>query len=228
MTELVEWLWKKKVLILNMIKRERLSKNSKKAFNFLKVKLKEKKLCKWKSMRILRDNRKNLYHHMKVKTPSLEIKMTNLTMLLTQENKVSEIKSITGNLNSMKSKDNMLIFKVNSRKKKLFGKVNLNSLKSKKSKLRETKKKDLNNSKLLSINYKRLIMIANPRMSKIMVWLCNSLNKNSKGKRKNKKRIIPNKTSNSKRLLKDSKKKTKLWTKDLSSVKTIVNLAQLL
>lgn len=123
---------------------------------------------------------------------------------------MSEIKLTTGNLNSMKLKDNMLIFKVNLKKRKLFGKVNLNSLKSKKNKLREIKKKDSNNSKLLSTNSKRLITIASPKTSKITVWSCSNLNKNSKGKRKIKRRTTSLKTSNSKKQLKDLKKKTKL------------------
>jgi len=92
---------------------------------------------------------------MKLRTPNSEIKMINLTMLLTKENKVLENKLNTGNHNSMKSKDNMLIFKVSLRKRKLFGKVNLNSLRSKRSKPREIKKRDLNNSKLQSINFKK-------------------------------------------------------------------------
>tara|TARA_B110000285_G_C15113195_1_gene612405 strand:+ start:1127 stop:1429 length:303 start_codon:yes stop_codon:yes gene_type:complete len=99
----------------------------------------------------------------------------------------------------MKLKDNMPIFKVNLKKRKLFGKVNLNSLKSKKNKLREIKKKDSNNSRLLSINSKRLITIASPKMSKITVWLCSNLNKNSRGKRKIKKKTTLLKMSNSKR-----------------------------
>jgi len=110
----------------------------------------------------------------------------------------------------MKLKDNMPIFKVNLKKRKLFGKVNLNSLKSKKNKLREIKKKDSNNSKLLSTNSKRLITIASPKTSKITVWSCSNLNKNSKGKRKIKRRTTSLKTSNSKKQLKDLKKKTKL------------------
>jgi len=122
---------------------------------------------------------------------------------------VSEIKSTTGNLNSMKLKDNMPIFKVNLKKKKLFGKVNLNSFRSKKNRLREIRRKDSNNSKLLLINSKRLTMIASPKMSKITAWLCNSLNKNSKGRRKIKKKTTLLKTSNSKKLSKDLKKKTK-------------------
>lgn len=64
---------------------------------------------------------------MKMRIQSLEIKMINLTMLLTKVNKVSENKLSIGNHNSMKLKDNMLIFRVNLRKRKLFGKVNLNS-----------------------------------------------------------------------------------------------------
>jgi len=59
MTESTEWVLKKKVLILNMIKRERLLKNLKRVFNCLKVKLKEKRLFKWRNMRILKDSRKN-------------------------------------------------------------------------------------------------------------------------------------------------------------------------
>ena len=50
---------KKKVLILNMSKRERPSKNLKRVFSYLKVKLIEKRLFKWKNMKILKDNRKN-------------------------------------------------------------------------------------------------------------------------------------------------------------------------
>jgi len=92
---------------------------------------------------------------MKLRIPNSEIKMINLTMLLTKENKVLENKLNTGNHSSMKSKDNMLIFKVSLRKRKLFGKVNLNSLRSKRSKPREIKKRDLNNSKLQSINFKK-------------------------------------------------------------------------
>jgi len=92
---------------------------------------------------------------MKLRIPNSEIKMINLTMLLTKENKVLENKLNTGNHNSMKSKDSMLIFKVSLRKRKLFGKVNLNSLRSKRSKPREIKKRDLNNSKLQSINFKK-------------------------------------------------------------------------
>jgi len=64
---------------------------------------------------------------MKMRIQSLEIKMINLIMLLTKVNKVLENKLSTGNHNSMKLKDNMLIFRVNLRKRKLFGKVNLNS-----------------------------------------------------------------------------------------------------
>ena len=50
---------KKKVLILNTSKRERHSKNLKRVFSYLKVKLTERRLFKWRNMRILKDNRKN-------------------------------------------------------------------------------------------------------------------------------------------------------------------------
>ena len=81
MIELVECKLIRKVLIPSTNKREKHSKNLKRAFNFLKVKLKEKRLSKWKSMKILRDNRKNLSNHMKMRILSLEIRMINLTML---------------------------------------------------------------------------------------------------------------------------------------------------
>jgi len=57
--EFKEFRLKKKVLILNMSRRERLLKNLKRVFNCLKVKPIEKKLFKWRNMRILKDSRKN-------------------------------------------------------------------------------------------------------------------------------------------------------------------------
>ena len=81
MIELEECKLIRKVLILNTNKREKHSKNLKRESNFLKVKLKEKRLSKWKSMKILKDNRKNLFNHMKLKTLNFEIKMISLTML---------------------------------------------------------------------------------------------------------------------------------------------------
>ena len=136
--------------------------------------------------------------------------MISLIMLLIKENKELENKQITGNLNSMTLKDNTLIFKVNLKKKRLYGRVNLNSLKSKKIKLKKIKRRVLNSSKLQSINSRKLITIVNQRMSKITEWLCNSLSKNSKKKRKSKRNNIPTKMSNFKRLSRDQKKKTKL------------------
>ena len=130
-------------------------------------------------------------------------------MLLTKASKVLENKLSIGNHNSMKLKDNMPIFKVNLRKRKLFGKVNLNSLRNKRIKPRKIRKKGLSNFKLPSTNSKRLIPIANLRMSKIMEWLCNSLSKNSNEKRRSKKKDSLTKTNNSKRPSKDWKKKTK-------------------
>jgi hypothetical protein len=81
MIELEECKLIRKVLILNTNKREKHSKNLKRESNFLKVKLKEKRLSKWKSMKILKDNRKNLSNHMKLKTLNFEIQMISLTML---------------------------------------------------------------------------------------------------------------------------------------------------
>ena len=67
--------------------------------------------------------------------------MINLIMLSIKVNSVLENKLNTGKVNSMILNANMPIFKVNLKKKKHYGKVNLNSLKSKKKQLRKTKKK---------------------------------------------------------------------------------------
>ena len=76
-------------------------------------------------------------------------------MLSIKESKELESKLITGNLNSMTLKDNTLIFRVNLKKKRLYGKANLNSLKSKRIKLKKIKRRDLNNSKLQLINSRK-------------------------------------------------------------------------
>ena len=76
-------------------------------------------------------------------------------MLSIKESKELESKLITGNLNSMTLKDNTLIYRVNLKKKRLYGKANLNSLKSKRIKLKKIKRRDLNNSKLQLINSRK-------------------------------------------------------------------------
>lgn len=136
--------------------------------------------------------------------------MINSIKLLTKVNKELENKLSTGNLNFMILKDNMLIFNQSLKKKKLFGKVNSNSLRSKKTKLKEIKKRVLSNSKLLLINCKRLTMTASLRMNKITEWFLLSLRLNSRKRKKIRKKLIKTKMINSKRQSRDLRKRIKL------------------
>lgn len=68
----------------------------------------------------------------------------------------SENKLSTGRVSIMIWKDNMLIYRVSLKKRKLFGRANLSSLKSKKSRLRRTMKMLLSNSRQLSTSFKSL------------------------------------------------------------------------
>lgn len=172
-------------------------------------------------MKTLRNNKRNLLPLMNIKINNLETKMINSMLLSVKVNKASENKLNTGKLNSTISKDNMPIFNPNLRKKKLYGKANSNSLRNKKIKLREIKKRVLNNSKLPLINCKRLTMIANLRMSKITVWSWLNLRLNSRKRRKIKRRLIKIKMINSRKQSRDLRKKTKLLMKDLNFLITI-------
>lgn len=146
-------------------------------------------------------------------------------MLLVKESKVLESRLSTGRASSMRLKGNMLIYRVSWRRRRLCGKVSLNSLRNKKNKPRETKKKASSNSKLPSINFKRLMPIANPKMSKITVWSCNNWSKSSRKKEMINKSNTINKTINNPKWSKDSKKRTKQWMKDWNWVKITVSQA---
>ena len=79
---------------------------------------------------------------MKLRIVSLEIRMINLIMLLTKEKLELENKLNIGKDNTMILNANTLIFNQNLKKKKLYGKANLNSWRNKKKQPRKTKKKD--------------------------------------------------------------------------------------
>jgi len=93
-------------------------------------------------------------------------------------------------------RDNMLIFKVSLRKRRLSGKANLNSSRSRKSNSKRIMRKHLSNSNQLLINFRDLKMKINKRMIIIMELLCNKWKANSrKNLRKEKRPIKTCKTS---------------------------------
>ena len=140
---------RRRMSISNTNRREKPWKSSKRMFNSLSLNLKEKRQSNSKNMRTSRDNKRSLSRTMKLKTSSFKSRMSNLTRLYLKVNSESGSKLSTGNLNTMRWKDNMPTFKVSWKRKKHFGKANLNSLKSKRIKLKKTMKMLSNNSSKL-------------------------------------------------------------------------------
>ena len=116
----------------------------------------------------------------------------------------------------MRSKDSMLTSKVNLKKRKLFGKENLNSLKDKRIKPRRTTKMPSSNSNKLLINFRKSIWMERPSMNIIRVLLCNNLKINSRKRSKNQwNRSFQNKC-NSKLKSRGLRRTTRILTKDLN------------
>ena len=149
-------------------------------FNSLSLNLKEKRQSNSKNMKTLRDNKRSLSRTMKLKTSSFKSRMSNLTRLYLKVNSESESKLSTGNLNTMKWKDNMPTFKVSWKKKKHFGKANLNSLKSKRIKLKKTMKMLSNNSSKQLTNSKDPRTRVRPSMSTTTTLSSPNLSPNSR------------------------------------------------
>lgn len=199
-----------------MNKREKPSRSSRRMFNNLNLLTKEKRQSKMKNTKIWRSHKESSLRHMKLKIRSSQSKMTNSIRHFLKGNWVLENKLMGGRVNTMKSRENTLSLRVNLIRKKLFGKTNLSSTRSKRSKPRRTKKKTSFNSNRPQISYKRLKMNQRTSTTPTIRQLLVSSKKSSRLRCHKLQRIQLVKSTILRALLEDLRRKTNNYKKKLS------------
>ena len=145
---------KKRMLKRNTNKREKLSKIWKNRSNKFNLKMKEKMLSSWKSMRILRSSNESLSRTSNQIMPNSLSKLKSLMRHFQRVNLESEKKLSSGKSSTMKLKECTQISKQNLKRTKLSGLANLTSQRNRKSNIRKIMRISRLCSNKLSINFK--------------------------------------------------------------------------
>ena len=163
---------KRMVLRPSMSKRERPSNRSRRTSSNLSRSSNERRPSKLKNTRILRDSKRSSSKTMKLRTRGFKNLTSNSIRLCLRVSWALENKSSNGRANTTKWRELMLISRVNSKKRKPFGKVNLSSLRSKRSRLRRIMRRPSNNSDKPWTNFIKLKTIARTKTTSLITLLC--------------------------------------------------------
>lgn len=144
------------------------------------LRLREKRQSNSKNTRISRDNKKNSLKIMKSRISSSRNKMSNSTRHFLKESLASESKQSTGSHSTMRWRGNTPTSKVSLRKKRLSGKANLISSRSKRIKLRRTTRTLSASSNRQQTNSKDPKTKARPSTSTTITQYFSSLSQNSR------------------------------------------------
>ena len=155
---------RRKALKPSMSRRERHSRSSRRTSNSLPHRMREKGLFRLRSIRAWRRDSRTSLLVSNLRTRSFKSKMNSSMRPYLRENSELENKLSTGRANTMRWRDSTLTFKVNSRKKKLCGRANSSSLRSRRIRPRKTTRSISKTSKLLSSSFRNLSKRVNQSM----------------------------------------------------------------